>query len=122
MVVVALCIVVVDAANIADNVAGLEDVGITGADEGAVGVLGEETEEVDGQGLVGVEVATMGVSVLVHAVCAIGLGGVRLLVCSDLDGRHVDLLRGVLCGHGAVVMGGNGNGAQVGSAGVDGGL
>ena len=60
VVVVALCIVVVDAADVADNVAGLEDFGITGADEGAVGVLGEEAEEVDGEGLVGVEVAVVG--------------------------------------------------------------
>jgi hypothetical protein len=48
VVVVALRIVVVDTANIADNVAGLEDISITSADEGAVAVLGEETEQVDG--------------------------------------------------------------------------
>lgn len=59
VVIVALCIVVVDAANVADNVAGLEDFGVTGADEGAVGVLGEETEQVDGESLVGVEVAVV---------------------------------------------------------------
>ena len=60
VVVVALCIVVVHAANVADNVAGLEDVGITGADERTVGVLREEAEEVDGEGLVGVKVAVVG--------------------------------------------------------------
>jgi hypothetical protein len=57
VVVVTLCVMVVDAANIADDVAGLEDVGITGADKSAVGVLREEAEEVDGQSLVGVEMA-----------------------------------------------------------------
>ena len=60
VVVVALRVVVVDAANIADDVAGLEHVGITGADEGAVTVLGEKAEQVDGQSLVGVEVAVVG--------------------------------------------------------------
>jgi hypothetical protein len=60
VVVVALRIVVVDTANIADNVAGLEDFGITGADERAVAVLREEAEQVDGECLVGVEVAVVG--------------------------------------------------------------
>jgi hypothetical protein len=70
VVVVALCIVVVDAADVADDVAGLEGVGVTGADERAVGVLGEETEEVDGQGLVGVEVAVVGAND--GRVCSVG--------------------------------------------------
>ena len=70
VVVVALCIVVVDAADVADDVAGLEDFSITGANEGAVGVLREEAEEVDGKSLVGVEVAV--VSANDGRVCSVG--------------------------------------------------
>jgi hypothetical protein len=124
VVVVALCVVIILATDIDDGVAFGKLGGVAGANELGVGVCGEVLQHGNSQRLVGVEVATAGVSVLVHAVyaIAIGIGGGRLLVCSDLDGGHVDLLCGVLCGHGAVVMSENGNGAQGGSAGVDGGL
>jgi hypothetical protein len=120
VVVVALCVVIILATDIDDGVAFGKLGGVAGANELGVGVCGEVLQHGNSQRLVGVEVATAGVSALSRAVRAIGLGGERLLVCSDLDGGHVDLLRGVLCGHGAVVM--SENGAQGGSAGVDGGL
>lgn len=50
---------VVHAAHVDDSVAFLQLGGVTCADERGGGVCGEQTEEVDGQGLVGVEVAAV---------------------------------------------------------------
>ena len=60
VVIVALGRIIVDTTNIDDGVAGSELFGVAGTDESAVGVLGEEAQQVDGEGLVGVEVAAVG--------------------------------------------------------------
>ena len=57
VVVVAVLGVVVNAADVDDGVAGLEEGGVAGADQRAGGIAGEGAEQVDGKGLVGVEVA-----------------------------------------------------------------
>lgn len=60
VVVVAVLGRVVLTADVDDGVACGEEGGVAGAEEGAGGVGGEEAEEVDGQGFVGVEVAVVG--------------------------------------------------------------
>jgi len=60
VVVVALGLVIVDTTDIDDSVAGSELFGVAGTDESAVGVGGQQAQQVDGKGLVGVEVAAVG--------------------------------------------------------------
>ncbi|KAH0389227.1 metal-dependent protein hydrolase, partial [Aureobasidium melanogenum] len=60
VVVVALGLIIVDATNVDDGVAGSELFGIAGTDEGAVRVCWKQAQQVDGQSLVGVEVAAVG--------------------------------------------------------------
>jgi hypothetical protein len=59
VVIVALGLIIVDTADIDDGVAGSELFGVAGADESAVGVGGQQAQQVDGEGLVGVEVAAV---------------------------------------------------------------
>lgn len=54
---------VVHAAHVDNSVAFLQLGGVARADERGGGVCGEQTEEVDSQGLVGVEVAAVLVSI-----------------------------------------------------------
>lgn len=51
---------IVFAADVDDGVAGGEERGVAGADEGRGGIAWEEAEEEDGEGFVGVEVAAVG--------------------------------------------------------------
>lgn len=60
VVIVALGLVIVDTTDIDDSVAGSELFGVAGADESAVGVGGQKAQQVDGEGLVGMEVAAVG--------------------------------------------------------------
>ena len=62
LVVVKVLHAVVLALHVDNDVALLEGDGVARAEEGRVGVVGEETEHVDSQGLIGVEVATAGLS------------------------------------------------------------
>ena len=58
MVVVAVLGRMVLAAHVDDGVTGGEESGVTGADEGRWVVGGEHAEQVNGEGLIGVEVTT----------------------------------------------------------------
>jgi hypothetical protein len=60
VVIVALGRVIVNTTDIDDGVAGSELFGVTGTDQSAVGVGGQQAQQVDGEGLVGVEVAAVG--------------------------------------------------------------
>nr|POE52102.1 4-hydroxybenzoate polyprenyltransferase, mitochondrial [Quercus suber] len=60
VVVVAQDVVVVHPADIDDDGAGVQQLGVSGPDERGLLVVGEEAEEEDGQGFVGVEVAVVG--------------------------------------------------------------
>ena len=60
VVVVAVALGVVLAADVDNGVAGLEDLGVAGTDEGRVAVGRQHAQHVDGEGLVGVEVAVVG--------------------------------------------------------------